>query len=69
MGAIVNLERPLSQTKRQELTELLETFSGLDAVRSELKTVLSAPMGVVAGRRALYELAERRSRLATILKE
>jgi HK97 family phage prohead protease len=70
MGAIVNLERPLSQTKRQELEQLLEMFSGMDAVRAELKTVLSTPIsGVVSGRRALYELAERRSRLAAILKE
>lgn len=64
-------DRPLSNTKRQELTELLEMFSGLDAVRSDLKTVLTAaPMtSRVSGKRALYELSESRKRLAHILKE
>jgi HK97 family phage prohead protease len=69
-------DRPLSNTKRQELTELLEMFSGLDAVRSDLQSVLTAaPLSrvggasVVSGKRTLYELSERRSRLAHILTE
>lgn len=61
-------DRSLTQTKRQELTELLEMFSGLDAVRSDLTTVLAAaPTVRASGKRALYELAEHRRRLAYIL--
>jgi hypothetical protein len=69
--SLVNVDqRPLSQTKRHELKELLETFSGLDAVRSDISSVLAAaPTGLVAGKRTLYELNSRRKRLEYILKE
>lgn len=61
-------DRSLTQTKRQELTELLEMFSGLDAVRSDLTSVLAAaPTVRASGKRALYELTQARARLAHIL--
>lgn len=61
-------DRLLTQTKRQELTELLEMFSGLDAVRSDVESVLAAatPASRVQSRRTLYELAEQRKRLARV---
>jgi HK97 family phage prohead protease len=69
-SGLVKDGRPLNQTKRQELQALLEMFSGLDDVRSELKTMLSAaPVSRVSARRTLYELAQARARLAPILKE
>jgi HK97 family phage prohead protease len=70
-GLVDNIDRPLSETKRQEITELLEKFSGLDAVRSEFLTVLSAAPQpkLVASRLASYELASARKRLARILEE
>src|SRR3990172_8636588 len=71
-GLVKSIDRPLSETKRQEITLLLEKFSGLDAVRSEFQTVLTAapqPKLVVAGKRASYDLAEARKRLARILAE
>lgn len=67
-AVIGSAERPLTNTKRQELISLLETFSGLDAVRSDLKSVLAAAPSVSA-KRTLYELREHRHRLAHILKE
>lgn len=67
-AVIGSTERTLSQTKRQELTELLATFAGLDAVRSDLTTVLTAaPISQVSAKRTRYELAEARKRLAYIL--
>jgi molecular chaperone GrpE (heat shock protein) len=71
-GLVDNIDRPLSETKRKEIAELLGMFSGLDAVRSEFQTVLSAapqPKLAVAGRRTSYELASARKRLAKILQE
>lgn len=63
-------DRPLSNVKRQELTELLETFSGLDAVRSDLQSVLAAaPLSIVSSKRTLYELSEQRKRLARVFEE
>lgn len=35
-------DRPLNQTKRQEIEALLETFSGLDDVRTKLSQLLAA---------------------------
>ena len=70
-GLVEGIDRPLSETKRQEITELLEKFSGLDAVRTEFLTVLSAAPQpkLVASRLASYELASARKRLARILEE
>lgn len=63
-------DRPLTATKRQELTELLEMFSGLDAVRTDIKSVLSAaPTHIVGPRLTTYLLAEARKRNAAILQE
>lgn len=70
-GLVDGIDKPLSETKRQEITELLEKFSGLDAVRSEFLTVLSAAPQpkLVASKLASYELASARKRLAHILEE
>ncbi len=69
-GLTENNARPLTEIKRQELTELLETFSGLDAVRSDLQSVLAAaPINMVDSHRVKHELAEARKRLAQILEE
>lgn len=67
-AVLSSADRPLTNTKRQELTELLETFSGLDAVRSDLQSALTAAP-IVGAKRALYELRERRSRLSRVLME
>ena len=62
---VKGIDRPLSETKRQELTMLLESCSGLDAVRADLQSVLvSAPSThLVSSKRTRYELAELRKRL------
>lgn len=69
---VKGIDRPLSETKRQELEKLLESCSGLDAVRTDLQSVLTAAPthhGLVSGKRAVYELAEARKRLAHVLEE
>lgn len=64
------IDQPLSVKKRQELTELLEMFSGMDAVRSDLTSVLAAaPTRKASTRRTLFELSEARKRLDHVLKE
>jgi HK97 family phage prohead protease len=66
--SLTEKERPLSNTKRQELTSLLETFSSLDAVRTDLTAIMdAAPFISVSGKRALWELSQRRKRLSRIL--
>lgn len=68
-GLVESIDRPLSETKRKELVELLELCSGLDAVRSDLQSVLqTAPIPLVSARRTSYDLAETRKRLAHILQ-
>jgi hypothetical protein len=60
-----SIDKPLTETKRKELTELLELCSGLDAVRSDLEQVLAAEPQpkLVASRLISYQLAETRKRL------
>jgi hypothetical protein len=61
---LVDKDRPLNEAKRQELLELLETFSGLDDVRSNLQSVLTVKSsGLVEVRRVKCHLAELRKRL------
>lgn len=66
-------DHPLSETKRQEIAALLETFSGLDAVRSDLHTILANAQArrLVGPRLTAYQLAQARQRLASkhIIKE
>jgi HK97 family phage prohead protease len=71
MRELTDKSRPLSETKRKELAELLETFSGLDAVRSNLTVLLTAtqPAGLVSSKLIAHQLAEARKRLANILQE
>ncbi len=67
---LVDKDHLLNEAKRQELMELLETFSGLDDVRSELQSILAtAPPKLVSTRLTSYLLAEARKRNASILKE
>jgi hypothetical protein len=61
---------PLNQTKRQELTALLETLSGLGDAHSQVAQILgAAPVTQVASKRLLYELRERRKRSPVYLLE
>jgi HK97 family phage prohead protease len=70
LRGLTDKSRPLSEKKRQELMELLETFSGLDAVRSELQSILSAaPSSLVNSHRIKYQLAEIRKRHPDLFKE
>jgi hypothetical protein len=70
---VANIDKPLTETKRKELEELLELCSGLDAVRSDLTEVLAAEphSKLVASRLISYQLAEKRKKLEAmdILKE
>lgn len=65
---LLKQDRPLTETKRQELTELLEMFSGFDAVRQEFQSVLTPPPmhGSIVPMR---KLASAKQRLAHILQE
>lgn len=70
-GLVDGIDKPLSNTKRREFADLLETFSGLDAVRSEMKTVLAAaPRKTnVDAVRVLHGLHRRRRELAHLIEE
>lgn len=62
--------RDLNQKKRDELTQLLEMFSGLDDVRSGVTALVNYhPHGEAEARKLLYGISERRARLARILGE
>jgi len=71
LRALDENERPLSETKRIELAALLETFSGMDAVRSSLQSILNSASQsrLVTPRLLAHNLADARKRLATILQE
>lgn len=63
-------ERPLNEAKRLELMALLETFSGLDDVRSTVQSLLTPkPSGLVETRRVKSQLAELRKRLPEIVNK
>lgn len=68
-GLLDSIDRPLSTKKREELTKLLELCSGLDDVRTELKTVLTVPIPVpdVGAKRLYHDLSQSRKRLARVL--
>ena len=70
-GLVEGIDKPLSNTKRRELKDLLNCVQGWDAVRTELKSIMDAApqTGIVEARRLHYELDERRRRLAHILGE
>jgi HK97 family phage prohead protease len=64
---LVDKNRPLNEGKRKELAELLETFSGLDDVRSNIQSVLTVKSsGLVEVHRVKNQLAELRKRLPEI---
>lgn len=63
IAALRGKGRELTETKRQELTELLATFAGLDAVRSDLQSLLTAPTDTSTQSIAL-RLALKRRQLA-----
>jgi hypothetical protein len=74
LSALVDsIDKPLTETKRKELTELLELCSGLDAVRSNIEQVLAAEPQpkLVASRKISYQMAEARKRLTAkqLIKE
>jgi HK97 family phage prohead protease len=71
LSALQDKDRPLTHTKRNELDALLATFAGLDAVRSDIVSVLAAipTTGVAEARRLRYEMDQHRKRLAHILQE
>lgn len=61
-GVVVK-DHPLTKTKQQEIMELLDTLSGMDAVRSELQSLLTAqPQSLVESHRLTHKLAEFRKR-------
>lgn len=63
-------DRPLSATKQQEIEGLLETFSGLDAVRSDFQQILTAqPSSLVGSHQIHYQLAQLRKRYPEFQKE
>jgi hypothetical protein len=68
-GLVDGIDRPLTEKKRAELQNLLEQCSRLDAVRTDLKSVLAVPVDLpnVEAARLRYEMRERRQRLAHIL--
>lgn len=65
------IDRPLSEVKRKELTELLVLCAGLDAVQSDIRELLTAqPQPRLVGPRLInHDMAEHRKRLAKILQE
>lgn len=65
------IDKPISEVKRKELTELLVLCAGLDAVQSDIRELLTAPTPtkLVGPRLISNELAEHRKRLAKILQE
>jgi len=68
-GVVVK-DHPLTQTKQQEIMELLDTLSGMDAVRSELQSLLTAqPSSLVESHRIKYLMAELRKRHPEFIKE
>jgi hypothetical protein len=69
-GLTESIDKPLTETKRNELKKLLELCAGMDAVRSDLSKVLvTAPVSLVEQHQAIHQLAEARKRLAHILQE
>ena len=70
-GFVKSIDRPLSETKRKELNALLESCSGMVAVRDDLQAVLTtAPTPKLVGPRLIsHDMAEHRKRLARILQE
>lgn len=62
---VEKVDRPLSEVKRKELTELLESCSGMDAVRSDIQSVLtSAPTQKLVEPKLIgFQLADIRKRL------
>ena len=64
-GLVDGIDRPLTGTKRKELSELLELCLGLNAVRTDIESVLEAePQSkLVASRLIGYQIAEARKRL------
>jgi HK97 family phage prohead protease len=66
--ALTENGRDLNQKKRDELTQLLEMFSGLDDVRSGVTALVNfQPHGDAEAKRLFFELSESRKRLSHIL--
>jgi hypothetical protein len=70
LRGMVDKDRPLSITKQQEIAGLLDTLSGMDAVRSELQKVITAqPVSLVTSHRLVYQMAQFRKRHPEFVKE
>jgi hypothetical protein len=70
LRGLTDKNRPLSEKKQQEIMELLDTLSGMDAVRSELQSLLTAqPSSLVESHRLKYLMAELRKRHPEFIKE
>jgi hypothetical protein len=70
LRGLTDKSRPLSENKRQELMELLETFSGLDDVRTDLQSILrAAPSNLVDSHWIKYQMAQLRKRHPEFVKE
>ncbi len=70
LRGLTDKNRPLSENKRQELMELLETFSGLDDVRTDLQNILrAAPTNLVDSHWIKYQMAQFRKRHPELIKE
>lgn len=63
LRGLVDKDHPLTKNKQQEIIELLDTLSGMDAVRSDLQSILTAqPSSLVESHRLKFELAQFRKR-------
>jgi hypothetical protein len=70
LRGLTDKNRPLSENKRQELMELLETFSGLDDVRTDLQSILrAAPSNLVDSHWIKHQMAQLRKRHPELIKE
>jgi phage head maturation protease len=65
---VVGDDKPLNQVKQVELSKLLEMFSGMDEVRTNIQNLLDEqPYGKrAASRRLRYQLAEKRKTLTAM---
>ena len=73
LTGLTEQNRPLTEAKRRELTQLLETFSGVDAVRQKLESLLASDPALVApggkGLTLRLAMAHKRHALTGTLKE
>ncbi len=70
LRGLVDKDHPLTNAKQQEIMELLEMFSGMDAVRSDFQSLLTArPSSLVDSHRIKYQMAQIKLRHPEIFQE